>query len=200
MTRRTAEEWHQWLADFSRGENAEAWRGIMCFLRWIQIRAENGHPIPNFLPAMEGDIFHSHLLRRMLAGKDPLEAPPPESFGQPWYDLVETGRGTRDRGQAVGVGARSRRSPINQGIWTILEKKSDSEYLVTYRLNPEAYRLTPQGDGNWLLDRVERTVVGLASATGVSSAVTNVVRLFGCYTISHICARLASPELRMLHS
>lgn len=38
MTRRTAAEWQQWIADFSRGEQTEAWRGIMCFLRWIQIR------------------------------------------------------------------------------------------------------------------------------------------------------------------
>ena len=66
MTRRTAEEWDQWLTEYSRGENTEAWRGIMCFLRWIQIRAENGHPIPNFLPAIEEDIFFSHLLRRLL--------------------------------------------------------------------------------------------------------------------------------------
>src|SRR5205823_813159 len=71
MMSRTAQEWQQWLTDFSRGQNPEAWRGIMCFLRWMQIRADNGHPIPNFLPAMEGDIYHSHLLRRMLDGKEP---------------------------------------------------------------------------------------------------------------------------------
>jgi hypothetical protein len=156
MTRRTAEEWQQWLADYSRGDQAEAWRGIMCFLRWIQIKAENGHPIPNFLPAMEGDVYHSHLLRRMLGGKEPLDAPPPESFGQPWYDLVETGRGTATEVKPWEW-APEQKISINQGIWTILEKKSDSEYVVTYRLNPRAYRLNRQPDGNWLLEQIDRS-------------------------------------------
>jgi hypothetical protein len=155
MTRRTRDEWQQWLAEFSRGEHPEAWRGIMCFLRWIQIRAENGHPIPHFLPAMEGDIFHSHLLRRMLAGKEPLEAPPPECFGQPWYDLVETGRGVATEVQPWEW-APEQKISINQGIWTILEKKSDAEYVVTYRLNPASYRLWKQDDDTWLLERIER--------------------------------------------
>jgi hypothetical protein len=156
MTRRTAEEWNQWLAEYSRGENTEAWRGIMCFLRWIQIRAENGHPIPNFLPAIEEDVFYSHLLRRLLAGKDALESPPPESFAQPWYDLVESGQGIATEVKPWEW-APEQKISINQGIWTILEKKSDSEYLVMYRLNPETYRLTHDCDGSWLLNRIERT-------------------------------------------
>jgi hypothetical protein len=154
MTRRTTDEWNRWLADFSQGDQPEAWRGIMCFLRWLQIRAENGHPIPNFLPAMETDIFHSHLLRRMLAGKDPLEAPPPESFGQPWYELVETGRGVATEVKPWEW-APEQKIAVNRGIWTILEKKSDTEYLVTYRLNPTAYRLFKQADGTWLLEQSE---------------------------------------------
>jgi hypothetical protein len=155
MTRRTAEEWNQWLAEYSRGDNTEAWRGIMCFLRWIQIRAENGHAIPNFLPAIEEDIFFSHLLRRLLAGKDALESPPPESFSQPWYELVENGTGVATEVKPWEW-APEQKISINQGIWTILEKKSDSEYLVMYRLNPETYRLAREADGNWLLNRVEQ--------------------------------------------
>ena len=152
MTSRTNDEWQKWLSEFSRGNHSEAWRGIMCFLRWIQIRAENGHSIPNFLPAMEGDIFHSHLLRRMLGGKEPLDAPPPETFGQPWYELVETGRGVATE-VTPWEWAPEQKISVNQGIWTILEKKSDTEYRVTYRLNPAAYHLSKQADGNWLLER-----------------------------------------------
>lgn len=152
MNRRSSDEWQNWLSEFSRGDQTEAWRGIMCFLRWFQIRADNGHPIPNFLPAMEGDIFHSHLLRRMLGGKEPLDAPPPENFGQPWYDLVETGRGIATE-VLPWEWAPEQKISVNQGIWTILEKKSDTDYLVTYRLNPSAYRLAKQADGNWLLER-----------------------------------------------
>ena len=154
MTRRSAEEWNRWLEEFSRGDETEAWRGIMCFLRWIQIRAENGHPIPNFLPAMEGDIYHSHLLRRMLAGKDPLDAPPPESFGQPWYDLVESGRGAPTEVKPWEW-APDQKISVNQGIWTILEKKSEADYLVTYRLNPATYRLSRDSSDQWLLERID---------------------------------------------
>lgn len=156
MTRRTAEDWDRWLAEFSRGENPEAWRGIMCFFRWLQIRAEHGHPSPNFLPALEGDIWHSHLLRRLLAGKDPLDAPPPESFGEPWYELVETGRGTAAEVKPWEW-APDQKISVNRGIWTILEKRSDGEYVVTYRANSDAYRLSRQPDGQWLLERIDRT-------------------------------------------
>ena len=142
MTRRTPDEWQQWLSEFAQGQNVEAWRGIMCFLRWIQIRAENGHPVPNFLEAMEGDIFHSHLLRRMIAGKDPLGAPPPESFGQPWYEVVERGRGTRPR-QALGMGPDQKIS-VNEGSDDPREEVG--EYVVTYRLNPGVFRLHQQPD------------------------------------------------------
>lgn len=148
MNRRTAEEWQAWLNEFSRGENTEAWRGIMCFFRWIQIRAENGHPIPNFLPAMEGDIFHSHLLRRMLSGKEPLDSPPPESFGQPWYELVEMGEGIATEVKPWEW-APEQKISVNQGIWTIIEKKSDDEYIVNYRLNPSSYRLHKLDNGSW---------------------------------------------------
>lgn len=153
MTKRTAEEWKRWLSEFSRGENPEAWRGIMCFLRWIQIRADNGHPVPNFLMGLEGDIYYSHLLRRLLEGKEPLSYPPPESNGAGWYDLLETGRGTA-RDVRPWEWAPDHKIAINQGIWTILEKRSDTDYVITYRPNGEAFHLTKQPDGDWLLERV----------------------------------------------
>ena len=103
---------------------------------------------------MEGDIFHSHLLRRLLEGKDPLEAPPPESFGQPWYELVELGRGSATEVKPWEW-APDQKISVNRGIWTILEKKSDNEFIVTYRLNPVSYRLTKSAEGNWLLERLE---------------------------------------------
>ena len=153
MMRRPPTEWQQWLADFSQGEQTEAWRGIMCFLRWIQIRAENGHPIPNFLSAMEGDIFHSHLLRRLLDGKDPLEAPPPESFGQPWYELVEKGQGTATEVKPWEW-APEQKISVNRCIWTILEKKSNDEFIVTYRSNRDSFRLSKSAEGAWQLERL----------------------------------------------
>jgi hypothetical protein len=155
MNRRSSDDWQQWLDDYSRGENTEAWRGIMCFLRWVQIRSENGHPIPQFLPAIEGDIYHSHLLRRMLSGKEPLEAPPPESFGQPWYELIETGRGIATE-VAPWEWAPEQKISINQGIWSIIEKRSEAEYLITYRLNPATYRLTKGKESEWVVEKTQK--------------------------------------------
>jgi hypothetical protein len=45
---------------------------------------------------------------------------------------------------------------VNRGIWTILEKRSDTEYVVTYRQNPTAFRLSERADGTWLLERADR--------------------------------------------
>ncbi|MEZ6139716.1 MAG: hypothetical protein R3B84_04010 [Zavarzinella sp.] len=153
MNVRSPDEWQQWLDDFSRGESTEAWRGIMCFLRWIQIRSENGHPVPNFLPAIEGDIFHSHLLRRMLAGKEPFDNPPPESYGQPWYELVETGQSvTKD--VEPWEWAPEQKISINKGIWTIIKKNSDQELVVQYKLNPERYLLKRTASDTWTMQRM----------------------------------------------
>ena len=172
MTRRTRDDWQSWLDEFSRGDQTEAWRGIMCFLRWFQIRADNEAPNPELLPAIEGDIFHSHLLRRMLGGKEPLEAPPPENFGQPWYDLVENGRGIATE-VLPWEWAPEQKISINQGIWTILEKKSTTRSTrVTYRLNPSAYRLLKQADGNWLLETAGRDEIAKATLRAASSRST----------------------------
>jgi hypothetical protein len=159
MLDRTPDDWMRWLEEFSQGADTEAWRGIMCFLRWIQIRAQNGHAIPNFLPGLEGDIYHSLLLRRMLAGKEPLPTPPPESDGKAWYDLLETGR-AENIDVKPWEWAPDVKISINQGIWTILEKRSATEFIVTYREGGEQFRLTKREDGTWLLERVIRNPGG----------------------------------------
>jgi hypothetical protein len=152
MLDRNSDDWTRWLEEFSKGKDREAWRGIMCFLRWIQIRAINGHAIPNFLPGLEGDLFHSHLLRRLLEGKEPLPFPPPESYGGAWYEILESGK-------AEGVEVRpwewapDLKIAINEGIWTIVEKKSATEMLVTYREGGETFRLRRREDETWMLER-----------------------------------------------
>jgi hypothetical protein len=152
MLDRSTEDWNRWLEEFSQGINREAWRGIMCFLRWIQVRALNGHAVPNFLPGIEADLFHSMLLRRLLDGKEPLPHPPPESFGQGWYDLLESGR-------AENLNVRrwewspDTKIAINDDVWTILEKRADSELVVTYREGGERFRLTKRTDDSWQLER-----------------------------------------------
>jgi len=150
MLDRTAENWREWLSEFSKGDQTEAWRGIMCFLRWIQIRALNGHAIPNFLPGIEGDLYHSELLRRLLAGREPLVHPPPESFGQAWYDLIETGHADNVEVKPWEW-APDVKIAINRGIWTIVEKRSETELLVTFRQGGQVFRLSHEPDGSWRL-------------------------------------------------
>lgn len=154
MKARTPEEWNRWLADNSQGVNDEAWRGIMCFLRWIQIREENGHPVPAFLVGLEGDLFHSRLIRRLLDGKEPLEQPPPEKFGQGWYELVETGRGIATE-VSPWQWAPESKIAIDHDIWTIARKRGETEFLVTYRAGGEVYRLSRIDEKEWLLERCE---------------------------------------------
>jgi hypothetical protein len=150
--KRTREEWEAWLDEFCRGSNREAWRGIMCLLRWVEIREENGHPVPPYLRAIEGDLYHSPLLRRLIDGKEPLPTPPPEHHGQPWYELLESGRGVATE-VVPWRWAPDQKISIDEGIWTIVEKRSDCEYLVSYRVGGELYRLSQVADRNWLLER-----------------------------------------------
>ncbi len=153
MNPRSADDWKRWLDELSKGENVEAWRGILCFLRWIQVRSESGHSVPSFLMGLEGDLEFSQLLRRLLAGKEPLPFPPPEANGAGWYELVEAGRAIV-QDVKPWEWAPDQKIAINQGIWTILEKPSETEYIITYRPDGERYRLIKQGNADWLLERV----------------------------------------------
>jgi hypothetical protein len=154
MIKRTPEEWDRWVQDLCQGQHSEAWRGIMCFLRWIQIREENGHPVPTFLLGIEGDLLHSRLLRRLLDKKEPFDYPPPETFGHGWYELVEQGKGLATDVR-LWAWAPESKIAINQDVWTILQKVSDTEYLVTYRPDGEPFRLQQLNEKEWLLERVK---------------------------------------------
>ncbi|MCX7666573.1 MAG: hypothetical protein N2112_13630 [Gemmataceae bacterium] len=155
MRRRSPEEWRDWVAEFSQGQYTEAWRGIMCFLRWVQIRTDNGYPVPTNYEALEGDLYHSHLLRRMLAGKDPLLNPPPESFGYPWYELAEQGHAEPTEVRPWEYAED--KLLINQAVWNIIEKKSDNEYILSYKADP-TYYLLKKNDDKWRIIRLQRPV------------------------------------------
>jgi hypothetical protein len=152
MLNRSPEDWNRWLDEFSQGLNREAWRGIMCFLRWIQVRAQNGHAVPNFLPGIEADLFHSMLLRRLLDGKEPLPFPPPESFGKGWYALLEAG-GAENVNVRRWEWSPDTKIAINDDVWTILENRSPSEFVVTYREGGERFRLSKRADDLWQMER-----------------------------------------------
>jgi hypothetical protein len=103
---------------------------------------------------LESDLEYSHLLRRLLSGKEPLPHPPPEAYGAGWYDLIEAGQATV-QDVKPWEWAPDQKIAINQGIWTILEKRSDTEYVITYRQDGDPFRLSKQDDVNWLLARMD---------------------------------------------
>ena len=98
-------------------------KAVDSVVRWLRIRERSGHPAPTSYAELVDAIGHSALLRRLLAGKTPLRVPPPRSFGQPWYSLIEGGgadgcelRPLKDRpGAAPKV-------TVNEWAWDIVEE------------------------------------------------------------------------------
>ena len=108
-------------------------RAVDSVIRWLRIRERSGHPPPTSYAELVDTIGNSALLRRLLAGKRPLQAPPPRSFGQPWYELIEHGaaedcelRTLMDRPGATP------RVAINQWPWEVVEQPADDRLLVRY--------------------------------------------------------------------
>src|SRR5437588_12239068 len=96
-------------------------KAVDSVVRWLRIRERSGHPAPTSYAELVDTIRHSALLRRMLAGKTPLRVPPPRSFGQPWYSLIESGtadgcavRTLKDRPGATP------RVTVNESTWELL--------------------------------------------------------------------------------
>jgi len=103
-------------------------------------RQRSGLPMPSTYDQLVDEIGHSALLRRMLSGKPALRVPPPRSFGQPWYSLVEEGEATgcvvtplKDRADAPPKLA------VNETPWEIVEQISDREFVVEYRSDASLY-------------------------------------------------------------
>jgi hypothetical protein len=69
---------------------------------------------------------------------------------------VETGRGVPTEVKPWEW-APEQKISINRGIWTILEKQSETDFTVTYRLNQATYRLHKDAEGAWALERVDPT-------------------------------------------
>lgn len=102
-------------------------------IRWLRIRERSGHPVPTSYAELVDAIGHSALLPRLLAGKTPLRVPPPRSFGQPWYSLIETGmaEGCDVRPLMDRPGATPRVS-VNEWAWEIVEEIGEGRLLIRY--------------------------------------------------------------------
>ncbi len=104
-------------------------------IRWLRIRERSGHPAPTTYAELVDAIGHSALLRRLLAGDAPLRVPPPRSFGQPWYSLVETG--VADDCELHTLKDRPGATPrvtVNEWAWEQLDQPEDG--LLAHPLPP----------------------------------------------------------------
>ncbi len=146
------EYWVRWMYHQSQGQDLEAWRGVMCVLRWLAIRERNNIPPAGRVFQLEDDIVHSKLLRRLIEGKEPLPDPPPDSFGNPWYELGETGESEAVEVQEI-LWAEQHYVLINQSIWKVVERVSEIERRVQYQDQTTIYRLTQTDDRRWRLQR-----------------------------------------------
>jgi hypothetical protein len=112
--------------------------------RWLEIGYPNEAPTP-------ADAWHSALLGRLLAGKDPLPEPPPLAFSYPWYGLIENGRAEGYFDLHVypeGVPIYSDNKPsvmICQSRWVIEQALSHGEYIVVYEHTGLRCRLSANG-------------------------------------------------------
>ena len=108
-------------------------RAVDSVIRWLRIRERNGYPPPTSYAELVDTIGNSALLRRLLAGKRPLQAPPPRSFGQPWYALIE--HGAAEEGELRFLKDRpgaTLRVAINQWPWEVVEQPADDRLVVRY--------------------------------------------------------------------
>ena len=120
-----------------------------CLLNWLKIKQKEGHRFPSSAEELENDLNHSALFKRMLSGLDPLGTPPPTSMNQPWYELAEKGEGypkevyVASQSQVAALGYDA--LVIDNFPWRIVEKVSDSEYLITYGSGVDTWRAAVVG-------------------------------------------------------
>jgi len=128
----------------------------LAIVKWIEIRRSVGI---DHLPTAV-DFAKSALLLRLLSGKPPLPAPPPTSFGRPWYAVVE------EKGPhpcvVRGILPDPRSTPsktvmINDAHWTVVERIDDESAIVQWPRSNDLYRLIRRapGDVDWTIQRTE---------------------------------------------
>lgn len=130
---------------FKRGWTEEQQRAAhetaKAVIRWLQVRREfeRGDVLEQPVQGLMTDIYHSALIERLLAGKDPLPQPPPLSFGYPWHDLIDLGRGkpteVHDGGRDVVW--------IDQFPWRVLRRRENGVLEVETDRAPGVWLLIP---------------------------------------------------------
>lgn len=117
---------------------------LQCIIDWLRVREKEGKFFPTSVIEFEQEIDNSALLRRLIEGKHPFPEPPPLSYGNPWYRLMEDGCAeSRD----VWVGDDKTKETfgfdvliIDQFPWRILEKASPDSFVITYGTSKDKWK------------------------------------------------------------
>jgi len=130
---------------------------------WLEIRTKSGFVFEQPISAVEflSQANSSALLPRLLGGDQPLPDPPPKSFGQPWYAIVEDGTVAKVLVEELD-GDLARQYPdrilINRFPWLVREHAETDSYLVSWKDDGPVYWLARiKGDESpmgWSLSRL----------------------------------------------
>ena len=136
---------------------------IEAFAVWLEIRTRAGFVLDQPVSAVDliAQAKASALLPRLLEGASPLPDPPPKSFGQPWYAIVEDGRAERVLVEELD-GELARQYPrhilVNRFPWLVLDHAETDSYLVAWKEDGPVFWLARiKGDDSpmaWSLTRL----------------------------------------------
>jgi hypothetical protein len=132
---------------------------IDTLIRWLEIKQKFSTKFPGSISELKMSIYKSSLLPRLLQGKEPLAIPPPKSYSQPWYSLIEEGCAlvyAYDFFFPNDTFSKFQDYPfvmISQFPWEILIKYSDEKYALTYwyQENNE----DRQAPGQWYFTKIK---------------------------------------------
>lgn len=126
-------------------------------VEWYRIRNENGITDNPSSP----DVDHSSLLRRLLAGEEAFEYPPPRNHSYPDYyaasgkEVVVMNVFFYTGSTGALVDDAKNKVVINQSAWKIL-RKEDSNYIIRWEGDPAEWRLRPRTQQEFDRDIRER--------------------------------------------
>lgn len=137
-------------------------------LAWAKILEAEGRTLDNIT---DSGIERSALLRRLRAGLKALPEPPPTSFGQPWYAVLESDAvhkvatdgklttlaellGTQD---ASATARNQFLVQLNGCHWKVVKTlEFGARYMVTYQGHEtQVFELAKDGEG-WTLKKTQR--------------------------------------------
>jgi len=141
-------------------------------VEWVRILETEGRKLDTI---SHSGIERSMLLRRIRSGRAPMKAPPPTSFGQPWYEVLEADKtqihlvtadgkvttlaellGTLD---ASATARNQFLVKINDCYWNVIKTvEFGKKFLVSYQGHAQVFALGQVPDGRWALRKFDPPV------------------------------------------